>query len=309
MRTVFMGTPDFGVPVLEALLSAGHEVGLVVTRPDRAKGRGKKIQMPPVKEAALKHGIRVLQPEKIKKSPETVRILREYRPHMIVVASYGQIIQKEVIDLPLFGCVNVHASLLPELRGASPIQGAILRGGEKTGVTIMQMDEGLDTGDILSRAEVAMDAMTAEELSCVLSEAGARLLMETLPKILKGEIVPIKQDESLATYAKMITKEDGHADFSRPPEDTERKIRAFEPWPGTFCLYYDKVMKIRGAFSLNKGTDAENGCITSVSDEGIDVACGGMLLRITEIQMPGKKKTVIKDFLRGNQIEKGTILR
>lgn len=309
MKTVFMGTPDFAVPQLKALLEAGHEVGYVFTQPDRAKNRGKKVQFSPVKEVALENGITVLQPERIKKSPEILETLKAYEPDIIVVAAYGQIIQKEILDLPKFGCINVHASLLPELRGASPIQHAILEGKEKSGVTIMQMAEGLDTGDMLSKTEVVIGKMTGEELHDALAAAGAELLKRTLPEIEAGTITPVVQDDRLASYAGMISKADGKIDFSKLPEEIERQVRAFEPWPGAFCTYGDVTMKVRKAELTEKTSSAENGTITDVSNNGIEVACNGGILLITEIQMPGKKKVAVKDYLRGNKIEKGQVLR
>ena len=309
MKTVFMGTPDFAVPQLQALIDAGHEVGYVVTQPDRAKNRGKKVQFSPVKEVAVANNIPVLQPERIKKSPETLEALKEYGPDIIVVAAYGQIIQKEILDLPAFGCINVHASLLPELRGASPIQHAILEGHEKSGVTIMQMAEGLDTGDMLSKTEVLIERKTGDELHDALAAAGAELLKKTLPEIEAGTITPEVQDDDKATYAGMISKADGEIDFSKTAEEVERKVRAFDPWPGAYCNYNEQVMKVRSSECTGTDTDAENGTVLDVTDKGIDVACGGRVLRITEIQMPGKKRVAVKDYLRGNNIEKGTVLR
>ena len=304
MRIVFMGTPDFAVPVLEEIIKAGHQVGYVITQPDKARNRGKKVQFTPVKEAALRHDIPVLQPEKIKNSPQTMDVLREYEPDIIVVVAYGQIIQKELLSLPRFGCVNVHASLLPRLRGASPIQHAILCGEEETGVTIMQMGEGLDTGDMLSRIKTPVGSKNGEQLHDELSVLGAKLLAETLPKIEAGIIQPEKQDDSLSTYAGLITKQDGKVDFTQSPEVIERKIRAFDPWPGAFCTFREDSMKIWKAVVQEMATEKESGTIIAVSDDGLDVACGGGVLRITEIQMPGKKRVSINAFLRGNQIEK-----
>lgn len=304
MRIVFMGTPDFAVPVLEEIIKAGHQVGYVITQPDKARNRGKKVQFTPVKEAALRHDIPVLQPEKIKNSPQTMDVLREYEPDIIVVVAYGQIIQKELLSLPRFGCVNVHASLLPRLRGASPIQHAILCGEEETGVTIMQMGEGLDTGDMLSRIKTPVGSKNGEQLHDELSVLGAKLLAETLPKIEAGKIQPEKQDDSLSTYAGLITKQDGKVDFTQSPEVIERKIRAFDPWPGAFCTFREDSMKIWKAVVQEMATEKESGTIIAVSDDGLDVACGGGVLRITEIQMPGKKRVSINAFLRGNQIEK-----
>ena len=303
-----MGTPDFAVPVLDAVIRAGHEVGYVITQPDKAKNRGKKVLFTPVKELAVAHDIQVLQPERIKQSPETMELLKAYEPDIAVVVAYGQIIQKELLDLPKYGCVNVHASLLPKLRGASPIHHAILQGEEETGVTIMQMAEGLDTGDMLTKASLSIDGMNCEALHDQLAEMGARLLIETLPLIEAGEIMPEPQDDALSSYAGLISKKDGIIDFTKTPEEIERQIRAFDPWPGAYCAYKGETMKLWKAEVLNKNSDAVPGTIVNVSDEGIDISCGGRLLRVTEIQMPGKKRVEVKAFLRGNSIEKEIVL-
>jgi len=308
MRVIFMGTPDFAVPVLDAIIKAGHEVGYVITQPDKAKNRGKKVQFTPVKELAVANDIPVLQPERIKQSPETMDLLKAYAPDIAVVVAYGQIIQKELLDLPKYGCVNVHASLLPKLRGASPIHHAILQGEEETGVTIMQMAEGLDTGDMLTKVSLPVNGMNCEALHDKLAELGANLLVDTLPRIEAAEITPEPQDDALSTYAGLISKKDGEIDFTKSPEEIERQIRAFDPWPGAFCTYKGETMKLWKAECTEKASEAEPGTIVSVSDEGIEICCGGRILRATEIQMPGKKRVEVKAFLRGNQIEKGVVL-
>lgn len=308
MKIAFMGTPDFAVPVLKGIIEAGHEVGCVITQPDKAKNRGKKVQFTPVKELAVANGIEVLQPEKIKNSQETVGFLRNYEPDIIVVVAYGQIIQKEVLELPKFGCINVHASLLPKLRGASPIQHAILQGEERTGVTIMQMGAGLDTGDMLCKVETMVGMKNCQQLHDELAQLGADLLIETLPKIEAGTITPERQDDAFSTYAGMIAKQDGKINFEKTPVEIERQIRAFDPWPGAYCQYGGGQMKIWRAECLNQHSDAENGTIVDVSDEGIDICCGGSILRVTEIQLPGKKRVDIRSYLRGNKIEKNTLL-
>lgn len=308
MKTVFMGTPDFAVPVLEKLISAGHQVCCVFTQPDKAKNRGKKVQFTPVKETALANGIDVYQPERIRGDQEALRILQEQEPDIIVVAAYGQIIPKSILELPRFGCVNVHASLLPKLRGASPIQHAILQGEEKTGVTIMQMAEGLDTGDMLAKVSTEVSGKNGQELHDELSRLGAELLADTLSLIEAGKALPEKQDENQATYAGLITRQDGKIDFSNTPQEIERKIRAFDPWPGAFCSYGEDQLKIWKAECLSGGASGTPGTILSVSDEGIDILCGGGILRATEIQFPGKKRVQVKAFLRGNSIEKDRIL-
>lgn len=308
MKVVFMGTPDFAVPVLETIINEGHEVGYVITQPDKARNRGKQVQFTPVKELAVKHNIEVLQPEKIKNSPETMELLKAYNPDIMVVVAYGQILQKELLELPKFGCINVHASLLPRLRGASPIQHAILNGEELTGVTIMQMGEGLDTGDMLTKVTTPVDKKNGEELHDELAMLGAKLLGETLELIEKGEVTPEKQDDSLSTYAGMISKADGKIDFEKTPVEIERKIRAFDPWPGAYCTYNGNTMKIWKACCVDKECNEEAGTIVEVSNEGIDIAAGGKILRATEIQMPGKKRVSVEAFLRGNKIEKNTKL-
>ena len=309
MKVVFMGTPDFAVPVLAEILKAGHEVGYVVTQPDKAKNRGKKVQFTPVKELATAHGIKVLQPEKIKQDGEVLQTLKDYAPDIIVVVAYGQIIQKEILDLPKYGCVNVHASLLPKLRGASPIQHAILQGETETGVTIMQMDVGLDTGDMISKASLVIGNRNCQQLHDDLAQLGAKLLVDTLPSIEAGEVSPEKQDDSLSSYAGMISKQDGKIDFQKSPVEIQRQIRAFDPWPGAFCSYGDVVMKVWNAEPFGKTSSEGPGTVICVSDSGIDVACGdGQVLRVTEIQMPGKKRVAVKDYLRGNKIETGCIL-
>lgn len=308
MKIVFMGTPDFAAASLQALVEAGHQVGLVVTQPDRAKNRGKKVQFSPVKELAIAHDIQVLQPEKIKDSPQTVEMIKAYRPDIIIVAAYGQIIQKELLELPPLGCVNVHASLLPRLRGASPIQRAILDGEKETGVTIMQMSEGLDTGDMLAQTIVSVGTMNYEALRDRLALLGADLLVEVLPLIGQRRLVPQAQNDEEATYAGMITKQDGKIDFTKSAEQIERQIRAFDPWPGAFCSYMDQTLKIWQAQVLEGGEGETPGKILAVTDEGIDIACGSGILRAQQIQMPGKKRVAVKDFLRGNRIEKDCIL-
>lgn len=308
MKVVFMGTPDFAVPVLDEIIKAGHEVGYVITQPDKAKNRGKKVQFTPVKELAVANNIEVLQPERIKQSPETMELLKAYQPDIAVVVAYGQLIQKELLDLPKYGCVNVHASLLPKLRGASPIHHAILQGEEETGVTIMQMAEGLDTGDMLTKVTLPIDGMNCEALHDKLAELGAKLLVETLPMIEAGEITPEPQDDALSSYAGLISKADGKIDFGKMPEEIERQIRAFDPWPGAFCSYKGETMKLWKAECIDKTSEAAPGTIVGVSDDGIDICCGGKILRATEIQMPGKKRVEVKAFLRGNQIEKDIVL-
>ncbi|MDD4377385.1 MAG: methionyl-tRNA formyltransferase [Eubacteriales bacterium] len=309
MKIVFMGTPDFSVNVLQKIHDAGHEIGFVLTQPDKAKNRGKKIQFTPVKEKALQLGLNVYQPEKVRNNAEILGKLREYNPDIIVVVAYGQILPKEILDLPKYGCINVHASLLPRLRGASPIQHAIVCGEEVTGVTIMQMSEGLDTGDMLTKVSTKIERKNASQLHDELSVLGADLLVETLSLIEQGKVFPEKQDDKLSTYTKMISKQDGKIDFSNSPVDVERLVRGFDPWPGAFCQYQDIIMKIWKSEPLEVECNKPYGEIISATDKGIEVSCGGKVLLIEEIQVPGKKRVTVADYLRGHKILLGEILK
>lgn len=306
MRVVYMGTPDFAVPSLEAIHQAGHEVIYVVTQPDAVRDRGKKIKFSPVKEKAIELEIPVLQPERVKGNSEFIEQLKAAAPDVIAVAAYGQILPKEVLDIPLLGCINVHGSLLPRFRGAAPIQRSIIAGDEETGITIMYMAEGLDTGDMLAKAATPIGDKTGEQLHDELAVMGAKLLVETMPKL--GEITGEKQDDALSNYAPMISKKEGHVDFTKDPDEIERTVRAFTPWPGTYFYYGDKMVKLHKACVLDEASDAAAGTVLRTSAEGMDVAAGGGVLRVTEIQMPGKRRVEIKEYLKGNSIEIGTVL-
>lgn len=309
MKAVFMGTPEFASVILKALCESDHEVELVVTQPDRARDRGKKIQITPVKETALSYGIPVIQPEKIKTDERTIEILEKTDPDIIVVAAYGQILPQRVLDIPRFGCVNVHASLLPELRGASPIQRAIAQGDEKSGVTIMKMAAGLDTGDIITQEETDISGLTGGQLHDILADMGAGLLVKTLSLIEEGRAVYRPQDENKATYAGLISKKDGKIDFTRPPEEVERMIRAFDPWPGSFCFMGDETIKIWKAHVIDRPAQRPSGEILAVSEKGIEISCGGKVLAADEIQAPGKKRLRADEYIRGRSVKPGDILR
>ncbi len=309
MKIAFMGTPEFAVRVLEELLKTKHELGLVITQPDKAKNRGKKIQYTPVKEKALEHDIKVLQPEKVRGNEDFLAQLSEYAPDIIVVVAYGQILPKEVLELPKYGCINVHASLLPRLRGAAPIQRAIIEGDEETGVTIMQMAEGLDTGDMLLKESIEIGKMNYSMLHDSLAEIGARLAVKTLELAEAGKLEPEPQDGSKSSYAKMIFKQEGKIDFTKEPDTIERLIRGFDPWPGAFCEYGDMVMKLWKAEPLPQNTGKEPGTITKVSPKGIEIACGNGTLLVSEIQVPGKKRVAVSEYLKGNRMEEGMILK
>lgn len=305
MDIVYMGTPDFAVPALEKLIEAGHKITAVVTQPDRQRGRGKEILYSPVKECALKYDIPVLQPEKIK-SPEAVERLRTYQADIFVAAAFGQILSKEILDMPRYGCVNIHASLLPKYRGAAPIQWAVINGEEKTGVTIMQMDEGLDTGDIITQREVLIaQEETGESLFEKLSVLGAELLVETLEMICRQDVVKRKQDTSLSTYARMLKKEDGRIDWGRTSKQIEQQIRGMNSWPSAYTVWNGKTLKIWKA-QWNQSVHAyAPGTILAVEKESVTVACGEGMIRILELQMEGKKRMSVKDFLLGYHMEEG----
>ncbi|MCR5236338.1 MAG: methionyl-tRNA formyltransferase [Lachnospiraceae bacterium] len=306
MKIIFMGTPDFAVNSLEAINDAGHEITLVVTQPDKPKGRSGALQMSDVKQCALKLGIPVYQPEKIK-DPAAFDKLKEYECELIVVAAFGQIIPEEILKFPKYGCINVHASLLPRLRGASPIQTAILEGDAETGVTIQQMGVGLDTGDILSQSRIPIDKDdTGGSLFDKLADLGAELVVKTIEDIGEGRIRPCPQDEDKASYAKKIDKSMGRIDWNMDACEIERLIRALDPWPSAFSSLEGRMVKIWKAQTV-PGTDAAPGRVTDVRKDGISVACGSGLLIIKEIQLEGKKRMPVHDFLLGYDLKPGAL--
>lgn len=309
MKIVFMGTPDFSVGTLEAIVSAGHEVACVVTQPDKPRGRGKELQPTPVKQAALQHGLRVYQPRKVR-APEAVEKIRSYEPDVIVVVAFGQIIPQEILDIPRYGCINVHASLLPKYRGAAPIQWAVLDGEKVSGVTIMRMDAGLDTGDMIAKVEVPLDEEeTAGTLFDKLSAAGAKLLVQTLPALADGTAVYEKQpEESPTPYARMIKKQDGEIDWTRSAEEIERWIRGMSPWPSAYTHLGQKTLKIWRAKTAEGQKDCTPGTVLEAGKEGFVVGTGNGALRLLEIQLEGKKRMEAEAFLRGFSLERGTVL-
>lgn len=309
MKIIFMGTPEFAAGSLEALVQAGHTVTLVVTQPDREKGRGKKVQYTPVKEVALKYDIPVFQPLKIKEA-EAVAELRKYEADIFVVAAFGQILSAEILNMPRLGCVNVHASLLPKYRGAAPIQWCILDGEKETGVTIMQMDIGLDTGDMISKCIVPIeDSDTGDSLHDKLMEAGAKLLVDTLPSIENGSAVREKQPEdSTTSYAKMLKKDMGILDFSKSVRSLWLSIRALNSWPCAYTFLDGRTLKIWEATPLYERADRECGSIFDITKKDFCIAVSDGALRITSLQIEGKKRMDTADFLRGYRLEEGTIL-
>lgn len=311
MNIVFMGTPDFAVPSLLQLLEHDYNVVGVVTQPDRPKGRKRVLTPPPVKETALKAGIPVMQPERLR-NPEAVAALAEWQPDLIVTAAYGQILPKEVLDMPRLGCINVHASLLPRYRGGAPIHHAIMNGETKTGVTIMYMAEGLDTGDMISQVEVPItEEDNVGTMFEKLAHAGAKLLIETLPDLIAGRAPRIPQQESEATYAPNITREQEKIDWSRSAREIFNQVRGLNPWPVAYTLWDGEVMKVWACKILDESTQhtpQAPGTVLALKPEGIDVSCGSGVVRLTMVQPAGKKAMAAADFVRGGNMKEGTVL-
>lgn len=309
MKIIFMGTPELSVGTLEALCDAGHEVVLAVTQPDKPKGRGKGMQYTPVKEAAIEKGIPVYQPQKVRNA-ECIEELRKYEADVIVVIAFGQILPKEVLEMTPYGCINVHASLLPKYRGAAPIQWAVIDGEKVSGVTTMQMDEGLDTGDMLLKEEIVLAPdETGGSLHDKIAEAGAKLCVRTLEALERKEITPVKQGESPTEYARMLDKRMGNLNWEERAEVLERLIRGLNPWPSAYTQWDGKVMKIWQASVCEENTEEEPGTVVRVERAGFYVQTGDGLLKVTELQIPGKKRMAADAFLRGYPVQAGEILK
>ena len=310
MKIIFMGTPDFAKGALKALIGAGHEIILAVTQPDKPKGRSKELVPSPVKVCALENGIPVFQPRRIK-APEAVEELSRYQADVCVVAAFGQILSQEILDMPQLGCLNIHASLLPKYRGASPIQHVILDGEERTGVTVMQMDAGLDTGDMLYKKEIPIEKTdNYETLHDKLMVLGGEAIVEALSLLEQGKLVPEKQQDELSCYAPLIDKAMGEIDFSKDAEVIDRQIRGMTPWPSAFTFYRGKQLKIW----LAEPTITENifgrtpGEILQAGRDCVTVAAGKGAVRIYELQLEGKKRMAARDFLLGVRMQPGEIL-
>jgi len=303
MKIVFMGTPDFAAAALEALVRAGHEITAVVTQPDKAKGRSKELVFSPVKECAVKHDIPVMQPRRIK-TPEAIEELKQYEADVYVVAAFGQILSQEILDIPKFRSINIHASLLPKYRGASPIQHVIIDGEEKTGITIMQMDAGIDTGDMLYTKELVIEATdNFETLHDKLCCLGAEAIVEALPLLEAGKLTPVAQDHEKSCYAGMITKEMGNIDFTKSATSIERLIRGMNPWPSAYTFYQGKQMKVwEAAVAEGCGKPGE---VIAVTKNDVVVACGEGALAFKSIQLEGKKRMSVHDFLLGQKVAVG----
>ncbi|WP_277229590.1 methionyl-tRNA formyltransferase [Phascolarctobacterium succinatutens] len=310
MRIVFMGTPDFAVGSLQALCESGkHEILAVVTQPDRPKGRGNKLLQTPVKEYALAQGLTVYQPQKVK-TPEFVELLHELQPELIVVAAFGQFLSKEILELPKYGCINVHASLLPKYRGAAPSQYAIIKGEKESGVTIMQMDIGMDTGAMLDKVVVPIEENTTMgELHYALREQGAALLLQVIDKIAAGTAVAEPQDNEQATYATLLDRSMEHIDWSKTAQEVHNLIRGFNPAPSTFTkLPNGKSLKIWGSKMTDKNSAAAAGTVIVTGKHSFFVACGEGVLEITEVQPESKKRMPAQVFLNGRGVQEGDLL-
>lgn len=299
-KIVFMGTPDFSVPVLRSVIEAGYEVIGVVTQPDRPVGRKRVLTPPPVKVEAEKHGIPVLQPEKIRVREDLDQVL-SLKPDLVITAAFGQILPKELLEAPTLGCINVHASLLPELRGGAPIHYSIIQGKEKTGITIMYMAEKLDAGDILTQVEVEItETDTVGSLHDKLSEAGSKLLLDTLPRLIKGELEPTPQNENEATFAYNIKREEEKIVWSKTGEEIYNHIRGMNPWPVAYTYLSDSVMKLWWVTKVKAAKKADPGEIIAIEEDGFVVATGNdTAIKVLELQPSGKKKMTADQFLRG----------
>jgi methionyl-tRNA formyltransferase len=309
MRAIFLGTPQFAVPTLDRLIAAGHQVPLVVTQPDRPKGRGNSLAMPPVKQAALRHGIEVFQPERVKR-PESVEKLRSLAPEIMVIVGYGQIIPQSILDIAPLGILNVHASLLPRYRGAAPIQWAIANGESSTGVTIMKIDAGLDTGDILRKAETPIgEDETAVELSPRLAGMGASLLVETLAQL--DSIMPEKQDDSAATYAPILKKEDGAIDWNRPAREIHNRIRGLQPWPGPHSSFRGQTLHIwqTAVIAGQRPTPQDPPGTLLLDRRHLYATAGdGLFLELREVQLEGRKRLPGDVFANGVRLDAHEVL-
>lgn len=309
MKIVFMGTPDFAVGALEALIAKGEEITLVVTQPDRPKGRSKELVYSPVKECALKHNIPVFQPTRIK-TPENVEELRKYEADVFVVAAFGQILSKEILEMPPMGCINIHASLLPKYRGASPIQSVILDGEEETGITIMQMNEGVDTGDILYQKSIPiLREDTFETLHDKLMVLGGEAITEAIDLLCDGVLEPVQQEEEKSSHVKMITKEMGELHFEKAAIVLERQVHGMNPWPSAYSFYHGKQVKIWDAIAQpeEKKQKLQPGYVVNVSKDSFSIQTADGVLEVKELQLEGKKRMSTHDFLLGVKVTEGEV--
>lgn len=303
MKIIFMGTPDFAAASLEALIASRHEIQAVVTQPDKPKGRKGELTPSPVKVIAKREGIKVYQPLKVR-DEEFVDTLRAYNPDVMVVVAFGQIIPLSILKMPKYGCVNIHGSLLPKYRGAAPIQWAVLDGEKETGITTILMDEGIDTGDILLKKTIKIDAdETSGSLFDKLKALGAETILETLDELEKGSITPTKQGESPTAYAKMLTKAMGLIDFTRSAKELDCFVRGMDPWPSAYTLLAGKTLKLWKVRAVEKSGKA--GSVIEIGKESFTIACGEGAIEVLEVQLEGKKRMSAGDFLKGSTLNKG----
>jgi len=308
LKIIFMGTPDFAVPALTALSTNNYNVVLVVTQPDRPKGRGRRLAPPPVKETALKSGYDIIQPVSIK-TREFADTIRKYNPDLFIVVAYGKIIPREILEIPKTGALNIHASLLPKYRGAAPIQWAVINNEEETGVTVMMIDEGLDTGDILFSSKMKIEPWdTSATLHDRLASLGADLIIKTLENIETSILNRVPQDNAKATYAPLLKKSDGHIDWKKSAEMIEAFIRGMTPWPGAFTFHESKRIKIYRAEPIQSDAEEVPGTVLKSFPDELRIATGNGVLLIQEIQGTSGKRLLIKDFIRGYKIKPGAVL-
>ena len=303
MNIVFAGTPEFALPALEAIYNSKHNISLVITQKDRRRGRGKKMQYTPVKEKALELGLEVYQPDNIN-SIEAIDKLKDLKPDCIIVVAFGQILKEEILNLPKYGCVNIHASLLPKYRGAAPINWAIINGEEKTGISIMKMDKGLDTGPILNIKSIPIeDSDNSISIHDKLSFLGGKMILETLEDLENGTIKEISQDDNLSNYASILTKNMGNINWDDSGKNIINLIRGLKPWPSAYTFYNNQNIKIHEAKIIEKFSNEGNGIVVKVNDKGIFVNCEDKCIVIEVLQFPGKKRMHISDYLRGNEFD------
>lgn len=311
MKIIFMGTSDFAVYPLKRLIESKHDVVCVVSQPDSNRDRGKKLKPTPVKEVALKNEIPILQPEKIKNNEEFLNRLKEYKPDLIVVAAYGQILPKEILELADAGCVNIHGSILPRWRGAAPVQRAIMEQDKESGATLMYMAEGLDTGDIIAikKVDIERDRKNSFELFFEISRLGGELLIEELDNILEKKVIAIKQNDDEATYANMISKKEGILDFSKSSNEIDAQIRGLFMWPGTYTYLNGELLKVWEAEPSQENFDKPFGTIVKVDKNGVQVCCGSGSIILKTVQLPNKRRMSVADYIKGNEIKIGSILK
>ncbi len=309
MKIVFMGTPEFAVPTLEALYNAGHSIDLVISQEDSRRGRGKKLLPTEVKAKAIELGLQVYQPKNVN-SEEAIERIKDCEPDFIVVVAYGQIIKKPILEIPKYDIINVHASLLPKYRGAAPIHWSIVNGETETGVTIMQVEEGLDTGDMILKESIKIGKDDdASIIHDKLSELGGKMINTAISGIVDGSLKREKQDDSLSSYASKINRDSGDIDWNKNAQDIKNLIRGFKPWPSAYTKYKDEIMKIHRANAIEKVYEGETGEIVHITDKAIYVKALDSTVEILELQFPGNRKMSVEDYLRGNTMEKGVILK